>query len=660
MPLLIFVLLVLFLVVLLLPKSSNAREVQGEIQYNKDSCWDVGYQDYINSAGDCQRQCTLTSGCNSWSFLHDDSIRRCHLCTWTEPRTDISCSTGIDPPCRTWGLKEDGAVDAADILNAGIAQATKVCNGSLTPDDALAVAQDLNLIVNKYRTGEYDSDANFVNNLQSVANQAASILRQENKICVNNYTGPDHACNYGSLVFHQLRALLLYVDGNASRAYPRRFDKLYKKLFNRYKVFLADNRSMRRYTLRRFIRFYSQLPSHIFTEGILYDALFATQTVRDAWKCNGQDPGYYHTTNRGYNVFQTQVGQSYEQAFPDDTPNKPPSMDLQLTVTRHEVAHQFDRIIANRADTRLKDMKTALTLASAGSDSNWLRSQVGDAYFQSAPQEIIAAQVGNQFLATTSSQLRLAAYRLTKSDSWVNDLSYSKVDSGIATLTRENKSCSLQTANLGTFSTSQACVDAAMANDACSYEIMYSSTYPSWGCRCCAPIEDLSCATEESVYNNHDLWDVYQYENSPNEATCDSTGLPLNWFLFNVDLFTPVDSSIVRFYENESNGAVTLVEVLITRDAETNSINSLDVPFCDGVISIGYDNNEIVNSVSSNAANCTFACVDDPNWMKVTASGNEQSCSWVAKKPSVRCNVIGKDGRKAANVCLKSCYKGCV
>ena len=42
----------------------------------------------------------------------------------------------------------------------------------------------------------------------------------------------------------------------------------------------------------------------------------------------------------------------------------------------------------------------------------WVRSQVGDDYFQKAPQEIIASQIGNQYLLTTSSQLRVAASRL--------------------------------------------------------------------------------------------------------------------------------------------------------------------------------------------------------------------------------------------------------
>ena len=642
---------IIVIVLSLYSNKSYARDVIGSVQVNKDSCWDEGYVDWLDSPGACQLRCSLKPNCNSWAYSHSGSYR-CHLCSWTEPRIDVSCST--ETPCKTWGMRGDD--DAVTLLNSGIDSAAMICSGSLSPNDALIVAEDLNLIVKKYADGDFIADNAFNNNLVDAATQAAAIVSEaDGANCRNNYSGPNFTCNYGSIVIHQLRALLLHLDSNAARAFPRKFNKVRRKLFHRYRIFLADNGWMTKYTQNKIAKFYSQLPIHMFTEGILYDAAFATQTVRDAWKCDGEDPGFYHTTNRGFNVFQTQVGKQYEQAFPGDTPDIPSSLDLQLTVTRHEVAHQFDRIVSNRdnqGDYRLSDMKAMLKSASSGSDDNWLRSQVGDSYFQSAPQEIIASQIGNQYLGSTSSQLRLASYRLTKSDNWTAP-TYSTVTDGLATLTRENKSCESQTKNLGTFSTAQECAAEAINDASCSYEIMYSSAYPSWGCRCCTAFEDLTCPSEESLYTSHNLWDIYQYKNSANGATCENTGLPLSWFLFNVDLLTPVGSNIATFYENEQNGVVTRAQIIVTRDSSSR-ITALDIPYC-GLVTFGYDNTGIVNTVSDNAA-CSFSCQDDLDWKLVLPNGRKKSCTWIAKRPSKRCKKISRgDGRRASEVCLASC-----
>lgn len=644
------------LLLLLEKHQSNARDVVGEVQINKDSCWDEGYVDYLPSAALCQLHCTLKENCNSWSYLHT-SIRRCHLCSWTSPRVDVPCDT--DTPCKTWGRREEGVVDAASLLNRAIQDANQVCAGTLGSDDALSAAQDANVIINMYADGDFDSDDGFLNNLSTAATNAARILRRENFACRSNYTAPIHSCNYGSLLLHQLRALLLNVDnGKGNRAFPTKLNKLRRKLVNKYGIFLADNNWMNKLTVRRLVTFYMQLPSHMSTEGILYDAKYAIQTVKDAWNCNGSFPGNLHTSNRGFNVFKTQVGQSYEQAFPSDTPDRPSAFDLQLTVTRHEVAHQFDRIIYNRGtngDSRLFDMKLMLKEASKGDDDNWLRSQVGDAFFQGAPQEIIASHVGNQYLASSSSQLRLAVSRLTQDSGWT-PLTYSTVTEAIATMTREKSSCSSQSSNLGEFDTAQECVDAAMNDNSCSYEIMYSTEYPSWGCRCCSSFVDISCPSEDALYTSHDLWDIYQFRNTEEEPSCDGTGIPLSWFLFNVDLFTPVSSDITTLYENEVNGQVVPVQALISRDASTHGITSIDIPFC-GLITFDYDNNGIVNSVSENASSCTFTCKNDASFRIVRKNGAEKSCNWVGLNPTSRCKMRGKDGRIASNVCLASCKK---
>ena len=84
--------------------TGGARDVTGEVQYNKDSCWDVGYVDDLSSAGYCQLSCTFTQGCGSWAYTYSGSSRRCHLCTLTTPRTDVLCDNAQDP-CKTWGMR---------------------------------------------------------------------------------------------------------------------------------------------------------------------------------------------------------------------------------------------------------------------------------------------------------------------------------------------------------------------------------------------------------------------------------------------------------------------------------------------------------------------------------------------------------------------------
>ncbi len=654
----------LFLSALCFPLlEADAREVLGDFLYNKDSCWDRDVIDYLGSAADCQLYCTFDPGCNTWGYYHSGSYR-CHLCSWNSPRANVPCSnegsTSSDP-CSTWGRRINN-FNIVTFLNSAIDQAAKVCNGTLNPDDALVAATELHHVVNKYADGEFDSDASFLNNLSSAADQAARILKVgDGTACYNAYTGPTHRCKYGSLVHHQLRALLLYVDGNAKRAFPMKRNLFRRKLFNHHKVFLADNGWMSKFTQKKLITFFSQLPIHLKKEGLWYNAKFSTQSVEDAYMCKGFYPGLLSTSKGGaHNVFKLQVGQSDEQAFPDDTPDIPPPMDLQLTVTRHEVSHQFDRIIENRAsqgDSRLLDMKIALMQAGAGSDNHWLRSFDGAAFFfsEDAPQEIIASQVGNQYLGTTSSQLRLGAYRLKQNEGWIKP-TYSVVTEGVATLTRNGQECLSQTKDLGDIATAQDCVDIAMTDPSCSYEIMWSGYTPyGWGCSCCTAHEDLTCPTKETMYEDQPLWDVYQYKNTSKEPTCGNTGVPMSWFLFNVDIFTPVGSSVATFFENEQNGEVITVQVAITRDSSTR-INSLKIPFC-GLVTIGYDNNGIVNSVSDNAITCVFSCQNDVNWKFKLNTGKKKGCFWVAQKPRQRCKKIGIDGRKASEVCLQSCNK---
>ena len=87
-------------------------------------------------------------------------------------------------------------------------------------------------------------------------------------------------------------------------------------------------------------------------------------------------------------VCRLQVGAQSEDAFGGTGSSV--RGDLFMTVTRHEVAHQFDRVVARDA---LFDAWKRTLIAAASSDTDWLRTAVGNSYFQSSPQEIIASQV---------------------------------------------------------------------------------------------------------------------------------------------------------------------------------------------------------------------------------------------------------------------------
>ena len=119
--------------------------------------------------------------------------------------------------------------------------------------------------------------------------------------------------------------------------------------------------------------------------------------------------------------FSFQVGERTEDAFPAPFSHRG---DQQMTVARHEVAHQFDRVVD---DTAFEETKTALRNA-ASKDDDWLRTWSGPnspgggshPFFTNAPQELIASMAGNQYLMSTPTQLHLAAARLADGTSTVS------------------------------------------------------------------------------------------------------------------------------------------------------------------------------------------------------------------------------------------------
>ena len=83
-----------------------------------------------------------------------------------------------------------------------------------------------------------------------------------------------------------------------------------------------------------------------------------------------------------------------------------------------------------------------------------------------------------------------------------------------------------------------------------------------------------------------------------------STGLPLSWFVFNVDLMSPPGTNMAPFYKYEVNGAVSVFNITHSRDSN-DRITSMTIPGC-GIVTVTYDVDGIIDSVSDNAMECTI------------------------------------------------------
>merc|ERR1719483_1123372 len=194
---------------------------------------------------------------------------------------------------------------------------------------------------------------------------------------------------YGGILFHQLRALLLFVDENAELSSGRAFYGMpnQKNLFDTHQIVVADNRFFNQGTWNTIQSFFDSLPSHMMTLGVTFDAPWAVMQVKDSW--TDDEKSFLGFTNRAWNIWPIQV-----------TQNARGLMD----VFRHEVSHQFDRFRDDNMRTRFFAYKHAAT-----KNTDW--AWPGNDYFQENPQEIIAYNIGNLFLRSGTTQLQLAIDR---------------------------------------------------------------------------------------------------------------------------------------------------------------------------------------------------------------------------------------------------------
>ena len=87
-----------------------------------------------------------------------------------------------------------------------------------------------------------------------------------------------------------------------------------------------------------------------------------------------------------------QAGEIAEDAFSGADRNFFLDGDLYMKILRHEVAHQFDRVIKSDSNQVPYSRFSAYTRL-AKTDRDWCRASVGNDFFQQSPQEIIASQV---------------------------------------------------------------------------------------------------------------------------------------------------------------------------------------------------------------------------------------------------------------------------
>ncbi|MEM7203504.1 MAG: hypothetical protein AAF628_24785 [Planctomycetota bacterium] len=111
----------------------------------------------------------------------------------------------------------------------------------------------------------------------------------------------------------------------------------------------------------------------------------------------------------GVNVFGAASIGSQENQFPPGFPAR--SVPTFSSTVVHEVAHVVDSYMS-RNSTQFAATKAALLTAAGLDDLNYLRSQVGAQFFQSAPQEFVAS-LANQWCTGSIHTLRLGLQRFT-------------------------------------------------------------------------------------------------------------------------------------------------------------------------------------------------------------------------------------------------------
>ena len=307
----------------------------------------------------------------------------------------------------------------SDLLDDAMSTVQDYCdddNPSASADTYLEAASVLHELV-RNRDAHTGNDAKFQAAINTAADDAAAVLVPG--ACRTEPT----KCNAGLVLFHQLRGLLLTESpprsSDAFADSPRR-----RALFDDHRLFLADGGYLDDASMDAIHGFLDRLPPLLRTEGVQKGAKFVTMTISDRYACDGKctqgsddvSCDLLWFTARGFNSHVMRLGYTTEDAFEDSVESV--YGDAMMTVVKHEVAHQFDRFVEADPDywawweqiqaaaTSNKDWPKCVKYTGSCESHDYFT----DPYY--GPQEIIAANVGNQYLLSSIAQLRVGISRL--------------------------------------------------------------------------------------------------------------------------------------------------------------------------------------------------------------------------------------------------------
>ncbi|MBP7145990.1 MAG: VCBS repeat-containing protein [Acidobacteria bacterium] len=152
-------------------------------------------------------------------------------------------------------------------------------------------------------------------------------------------------------------------------------------------------------------------------EDVVYNCLSALP--RDAWSASfisiADHLGFYRPAEcdlqakAGVNIFGFNVGAWQENEFPPDI--EPGYTDLFLIGLAHEINHLVDQVAGH--DAWLSSRRADLLARAGYDDMQYLRSQVGAAFFQQNPQEFVAS-IANEWFASSWHTFELARSRFDR------------------------------------------------------------------------------------------------------------------------------------------------------------------------------------------------------------------------------------------------------
>ena len=194
-------------------------------------------------------------------------------------------------------------VTPSDTLASAITTAESFCADSdpgARAESYLASARALHDLLSN-RAALLAAYPELADALVAGAVRAASLLASLSG-CVSSPS----ACNHGLALYHQLRGLLVLVDGHGTRAFVDSASR--RRLFDEHGVLLADGLYLTPDSTATLLLYFEQTPPHLMVGGVTHDAPFATMTIKNAFDCastgdtSGRDLLGY--TARGFNVFQ--------------------------------------------------------------------------------------------------------------------------------------------------------------------------------------------------------------------------------------------------------------------------------------------------------------------------------------------------------------------